>query len=79
MKNLLIDASVPGARMLSDISLVHSHWSRNVEARLSLVERIIVMLRQLSYAIKNQLGHPKPACSSLVLYGIRAPIIGELA
>ena len=45
------------------------------------------MLRQLSYAIKNQLGHPKPptkgfgtqkyphwgyfACSSLVLYGIR--------
>ena len=36
-------------------SVVHSHWSRNVEARLSLVERIIVMVRQLSYAIKNQL------------------------
>ena len=45
------------------------------------------LLRQQSYAIKNQLGHPKPptrgfgtqntpiggyfACSSLVLYGIR--------
>ena len=28
-------------------SLVHSHWSRNVEARLSLVESFIVMLRQL--------------------------------
>ena len=41
-------------------SVVHSHWSRNVEARLSLVESFIVMLRQLSYAIKNQLGHPKP-------------------
>ena len=36
-------------------SVLHSHWLRNVEARLSLVERIIVMLRQLSYAIKNQL------------------------
>ena len=36
-------------------SLVHSHWSRNVKARLSLVESFIVMLRQLSYAIKNQL------------------------
>ena len=40
------------------------------------------LLRQQSYAIKNQLGHPKPpirgyfACSSLVLYGIRVPIIG---
>ena len=36
-------------------SVLHSHWSRNVEAWLSLVERIIVLLRQLSYAIKNQL------------------------
>ena len=41
------------------------------------------LLRQQSYAIKNQLGHPQPptigvyfACSSLVLYDIRAPIIG---
>ena len=34
-------------------SVVHSHWSRNVEARLSLVERIIVLVRQLSYAIKD--------------------------
>ena len=51
--------------------MVHSHWSRNVEARLSLVERIIVLLRQPSYAIKNQLGQRVFACSSLVLYGIR--------
>ena len=42
------------------LSVLHSHWSRNVEARLSLVESFIVLLRQLSYAIKNQLGHPKP-------------------
>ena len=50
------------------------------------------LLRQKSYAIKNQLGHPKPptrsfetqnipvgryfACPSLVLYGIRAAITG---
>ena len=50
------------------------------------------LLRQQSYAMKNQLGHPKPptrgfgtqntpiggylACSSLVLYAIRAPIKG---
>ena len=32
------------------------------------------LLRQLSYDIKSQLGHPKPAM--LVLYDIRAPIIG---
>ena len=37
------------------------------------------LLRQLSYAIKNQLEHPKPptrvfACPTLVLYGIRAPM-----
>ena len=43
-----------------ETSLVHSHWSRNVETRLSLVESFIVLLCQLSYAIKNQLGHPKP-------------------
>ena len=72
------------------VSLVHSHWSRNVdETRLSLVK---LCLRQQSYAIKNQLWHPKPptrgfgtqntpigcyfACSTLVLYGIRAPKIG---
>ena len=36
-------------------SVVHSHWSRNVEALLSLVERFIVLLRQLYYTIKNQL------------------------
>ena len=67
-------------------SVVHSHWSRNVEAWLSLVESFIVLLRQLYYAIKNQLGHPKPHTrgfgtqrpnGELVLYGIRelAPAI----
>ena len=35
-------------------SVVHSHWSRIIEALLSLVE-IMVLLHQLSYAIKNQL------------------------
>ena len=39
-------------------SLLHSDWSRNVEDGFSLVERFIVLLRQLSYAIKNQLRHP---------------------
>ena len=39
-------------------------------------EEFIVMLRQLSYAIKNQLKAPKApykglSCLSLVLYGIR--------
>ena len=34
---------------------IHSHWSRNVEALLSLVRSFIVMLHQLSNAIKNQL------------------------
>ena len=35
------------------------------------------LLRQQSSDIQNQLGHSKPPrCSSLVLYGIRAPIIG---
>ena len=33
---------------------VHSHWSRNVEARLSLVQSFRELLRQLSYVIKNQ-------------------------
>ena len=38
-----------------------------------MVERFIVLLRHFPYAIKNQLGHPKPPTrgSSLVLYGIR--------
>ena len=34
---------------------IHSHWSRNVEALLSLVRSFIVMLHQISNAIKNQL------------------------
>ena len=40
------------------ISKTNSHWWRNVEAWLSLVESFIVLLRQLSYAIKSQLGLP---------------------
>ena len=55
-------------------SVLHSHWSRNVEARLSLVQRFIVLLRQLSYAIKNQLGHPKP----LGLTGLCLLLAGSL-
>ena len=42
-----------------------SHWSSSYIAGLSLVERFIVLLPQLSYAIKNQLGHPKPPNASL--------------
>ena len=38
----------------------YSHWSSSNKARLSLVESFKVLLRQQSYAIKNQLGHPKP-------------------
>ena len=43
----------------SQASVLHSHWSRSDEAWISLVERITVLLRQQSYAVKNQLGHPK--------------------
>ena len=39
----------------SEGSVVHSHWSRINEARLSLVESFIVLLASVSYAIKNQL------------------------
>merc|ERR550539_2250146 len=55
----LWDLRVPGCVQTfwgHQVSLLHSHWSRSNEARLSLVERIIVLLCQLSYAIKNQLG-----------------------
>ena len=56
----------PVERGLSDQgSVVHSHWSMNVEARISLVESFIKLLRQLSYAIKNKLGHPKPLVGAL--------------
>ena len=44
---------------------LHSHWSRNVEAWLSMVESFSVLLRQQSYAIKHQLGHPKRIAGSL--------------
>ena len=33
----------------------YSHWSSSYITALSLVESFIVLLRQLSYAIKNQL------------------------
>ena len=56
--------------------------NRDIYPGLSLVDSSIVLLRQLSYAIKNQLVASKapylglwnakyPHCSSLVLYGIR--------
>ena len=48
-------------------SVLHSHWSRNVEARLSLVETFIVLLRQLSYAIKNQLVASKALVGGILL------------
>ena len=45
------------------VSLVHSHWSRNVQLLhyCDLIGRELPQWcwRQQSYAIKNQLGHPK--------------------
>ena len=38
-----------------EASVLHPHWSRSNEARLSLVQSFIVFLCQQSYAIKNQL------------------------
>ena len=40
------------------IRVLRSHWSRSLEAVLSLVE-IMVLLGQLSYAIKTPLKTPK--------------------
>ena len=45
---------------LPGTSVLHSHWSSSNETCLSLVERFMMLICQLSYAIKNQLGHPKP-------------------
>ena len=42
-----------------DIARPVSHWSSSYNSALSLVESFIVMLRQLSYAIKSQLKPPK--------------------
>ena len=42
-----------------DMSRLCSHWSSSYITALSLVESFEVMLRQLSYAIKNQLKAPK--------------------
>ena len=64
-------------------SVVHSHWSRFNEARLSLVENFIVSLRQYLFCHKEPARRIQSpllgalectglfACSSLVLYGIR--------
>ena len=40
-------------------SVLHSHWSRSNGAGLSFVESFSVLLRQQSYAIKNQRGASK--------------------
>ena len=59
----------------------HKHnWDQSGELQSS---EIMMLLRQLSYAIKNQLQAPKAtylgalmggiSCLSLVLYGIRVP------
>ena len=49
-RNVAINStSLRSARLrweMGTVSVLHSHWSRNVEAWLSLVERIIVLLRQ---------------------------------
>ena len=39
-------------------SLGHSHWTRVIQTRLSLVETFIVLLRQLTCAVKNKSCHP---------------------
>ena len=54
------DGDEEGPPDKTQCSVIHSHWSRNVQAWISLVESFIVLLHQLSYAIKKQLGHPKP-------------------
>ena len=62
-------------RESSDKNLTGSK-NKEIYPGFSLVEaqRFMVLLRQLSYAIKNQLKAPKGTLS-LVLYGIRAPIV----
>ena len=50
---------LPSTHLSLQYSVLHSHWSRNVEARLSLVESFMMLLCQLSYAIKNQRGASK--------------------
>ena len=46
-------------RTRSAYTLLRSHWSSSYITALSLVENFLVMLRQPSYAIKNQLKAPK--------------------
>ena len=49
------------AACLNEVSVLHSHWSRNVEARLSLVERCC-------YATPALLCHKEPARASKAPY-----------
>ena len=64
------DGETPGdeadqSGLSEEISRLCSHWSSSYFTGLSLVETFIVMLRQLSYAIKTQLKASKaPTVSS---------------
>ena len=53
----------------SGSSVLRYYWSSSNEAWLSLVESFIIVLRQQSYAMNNQLGHPKTQRYFLLLVG----------
>ena len=63
--------------LLQSFSLVHSHWSRNVKAWLSLFESFIELKYFYGVATPALVCHKEPArwgyfaCFSLVLYCIR--------
>ena len=65
--------SAPWQLLVCSLSgrLVHSHWSRPLEALLWLVE-IMVFLCHLSYAIKKPFKAPKVACVFMA-----KPIVGD--
>ena len=73
-KNVRMTREKPRGEKASEGNVLHSHWSGFNEAQLSLVESFRVLLRQQSYAIKNQLEYPNSK-AHLVFYGMRAPII----
>ena len=52
-------ASLDQATSRTRTTAGQSHWSSSFITVLSLVESFVVMLRRLSYAIKNQLKAPK--------------------
>ena len=68
-----------------EISVVHSHWSRSNEARLSLVKSFIVLLRQCLLCHKEPACYIQSpllgafACSLLVLYGTRDTTVATLS